>query len=337
MARNGTSVLSTPAWAALQSRAALLLQTHPNLRSLETAAFSPTAGGNVSLSAVQAALSQTCPRASLVDCVAGGCSPTVCELRALAYGYISPSGIGVNIALRPPHESSSKQGYSWAKDVVTTLKQAPDDGVLDWFYIGDSGYVDNAVADYVYELMPSVVGALAAVLAIILGVAFRSISVPLRAVFTIGVTLVVVFGSISAVCNGGYLDYTNTPFLTSSHGVFWLMPILGLVIAVGLGIDYDVFVVTKIQEEFEDGWETDAAIIRGVARSGGIISYAGAIQAIATPAPGRRRRIRSPVRCNEPLAPPVQKRTGLATWRLHREMTRNSVVAQPSCSCASQA
>ena len=104
---------------------------------------------------------------------------------------------------------------------------------------------------------------------------------PVQAVFTIGVTLVVVFGSIAAVCNGGFLDYTNNPAITSAFGLFWLMPILGLVIVVGLGLDYDVFVTTKIQEEFQDGWDTDAAIIRGVARSGGIISYTGAIQAIA--------------------------------------------------------
>lgn len=123
--------------------------------------------------------------------------------------------------------------------------------------------------------------ALAAVLFAILGLAFNSVAVPLRAVFTIGVTLVVVFGSVSAVCNGGFLDDTHNPVITSHYGLFWLMPILGLVIVVGLGIDYDVYLVTRIREEFRDGWEPDAAIVRGVARSLAIISYAGAIQAIA--------------------------------------------------------
>lgn len=54
-----------------------------------------------------------------------------------------------------------------------------------------------------------------------------------------------------------------------------------IVIVVGFGIDYDVFLVTRIREEREHGWDDQTSIVRGVARSGGIISYAGAIQAIA--------------------------------------------------------
>lgn len=54
-----------------------------------------------------------------------------------------------------------------------------------------------------------------------------------------------------------------------------LMPLLAFSLITGLGLDYDIFLLTSITEERAAGWGDEDAVALGVMRSGPIISYAG--------------------------------------------------------------
>lgn len=216
-------------WAAIQAKAAVLLASRPDTKALTAVAFTTLSGGNISLSATVDALTNpmyaACPPGGVAACAAGpqpACSLAVCVLRSGAAASLAPNGLAISMALQPPHDTYTTAGYAWQKSIASALQQGPDDGQFDWFFPGDGGYVSNVTVDYVYGLLPAVLGgalmrrlrclherhryafcahlfpapelallcaALAAVLAFILGVAFRSVAVPIRAVFTIALTL----------------------------------------------------------------------------------------------------------------------------------------------------
>lgn len=59
--------------------------------------------------------------------------------------------------------------------------------------------------------------------------------------------------------------------------ILWLMPWVLFVIAMGLGMDYDIFLTTRIREEVAKGKSDKKAIVTAVERTGGIITAAGLV------------------------------------------------------------
>ncbi|UCD92848.1 MAG: MMPL family transporter [Methanobacteriota archaeon] len=61
--------------------------------------------------------------------------------------------------------------------------------------------------------------------------------------------------------------------------VLWLVPWILFVIAMGLGMDYDIFLTTRIREEVAKGKTDKEAIVTAVEKTGGIITAAGLVMA----------------------------------------------------------
>jgi RND superfamily putative drug exporter len=61
--------------------------------------------------------------------------------------------------------------------------------------------------------------------------------------------------------------------------VLWMMPLILFVVAMGLGMDYDIFLTTRIREEVLKGKTDEKAIAIAVERTGGIITACGLVMA----------------------------------------------------------
>jgi RND superfamily putative drug exporter len=61
--------------------------------------------------------------------------------------------------------------------------------------------------------------------------------------------------------------------------VLWMMPLILFVVAMGLGMDYDIFLTTRIREEVSKGKTDEEAILTAVERTGGIITACGMVMA----------------------------------------------------------
>jgi RND superfamily putative drug exporter len=61
--------------------------------------------------------------------------------------------------------------------------------------------------------------------------------------------------------------------------VLWMMPLILFVVAMGLGMDYDIFLTTRIREEVSKGKTDEKAIMTAVERTGGIITACGMVMA----------------------------------------------------------
>lgn len=78
--------------------------------------------------------------------------------------------------------------------------------------------------------------------------------IPLRAVFSIGMTLAFVYGCAVWVYEDGVLDGLHFAGLAGNVALSWFSPILSFSVVVGLGLDYDVFLISRIQEFRKVGW-----------------------------------------------------------------------------------
>eukprot|EP00928_Gymnodinium_smaydae_P007348 TRINITY_DN12651_c0_g2_i1.p1 TRINITY_DN12651_c0_g2~~TRINITY_DN12651_c0_g2_i1.p1 ORF type:complete len:1238 (-),score=132.80 TRINITY_DN12651_c0_g2_i1:83-3550(-) len=108
---------------------------------------------------------------------------------------------------------------------------------------------------------------------------FRSLMITVRLALALLLTLAMTFGSGVIVFQTPLL-HGLFPFLVDFHGLaFETLPVVtGVCIA--LGLDYDIFLVSRIVEFRSQGYSDRVAIFRGATRAGGVISGAGLIMAL---------------------------------------------------------
>lgn len=63
--------------------------------------------------------------------------------------------------------------------------------------------------------------------------------------------------------------------------ILWIVPMVLLVVCLGLGMDYDILLTTRIREEIAKGKSNNDAIVYSVEKTGGIITACGFIMAAA--------------------------------------------------------
>ncbi|MFJ3960470.1 MMPL family transporter [Streptomyces sp. NPDC090036] len=104
----------------------------------------------------------------------------------------------------------------------------------------------------------------------------RSLLLPLKAIALNALSLAAVLGAMVWVFQSGHLhqllDFTPGPLSTT-------MPVLLFCIVFGLSVDYEVFVLARIKEAHEAGQDNARSIVSGMARTGGIVTTAGALLA----------------------------------------------------------
>jgi len=117
---------------------------------------------------------------------------------------------------------------------------------------------------------------------VMLGVAFRSIVIPLRSIFSILLTVMWVYGLTVLVYQDGLLEWTHVPGLTGAFkSQQWFIPAISFSVVCGICLDYDIFLLSKATELREQGLTALEATREALCCTGGIITAAGAIMAIA--------------------------------------------------------
>lgn len=106
-------------------------------------------------------------------------------------------------------------------------------------------------------------------------VVFRSILVPLKAVLGFVLSLAATLGFVTWVVQDGNF-YELFGFATSSP-ILNFLPILTIGILFGLAMDYEVFLVSRMREEFSHSGDARKAVLAGIRDSGGVVTAAGLI------------------------------------------------------------
>jgi len=117
---------------------------------------------------------------------------------------------------------------------------------------------------------------------IFMGVSFRSVVMPLRAIVSNLLTVGFSFGLAVLVYQDGALDFLKWHALSGRFkAVPWVVPVVVFFVVTGLGLDYDIFLSVRITEFRAEGHSPTEAIRRGLIATGGIITSAGIIMSVA--------------------------------------------------------
>lgn len=110
---------------------------------------------------------------------------------------------------------------------------------------------------------------------ILLAMVFRSIWVPIKATVGFLLTIGSALGSVALVYSWGW--FTGPLGVDETGPVISFMPIIVLGVLFGLAMDYEVFLVSTMREEYVHGAGARSAITLGFARSAPIVTAAAMI------------------------------------------------------------
>ena len=109
---------------------------------------------------------------------------------------------------------------------------------------------------------------------LVLVVMLRSLVLPLKAVLTNLLSISASYGVLVAVFQWGWADWTGFHHIGT---IGTLTPPLVLAITFGLSMDYEVFLLSRIRERYDEHGDTARAVAEGVASSARLISSAALI------------------------------------------------------------
>ena len=110
---------------------------------------------------------------------------------------------------------------------------------------------------------------------ILLAMVFRSVWVPVKATLGYLLSVGAAFGAVVAVFQWGW--FADALHVSSTGPVLSFMPIILMGVLFGLAMDYEVFLVSRIREEYVHGASADQAIRRGFVGSAKVVTAAALI------------------------------------------------------------
>jgi len=159
------------------------------------------------------------------------------------------------------------------------LKDFSKDSNYSFYLTNQIVNMADAVS-YTFDALPYIIIAMAGVIVVMVVVAFQAPALSLHMLFTIALTLVWAFGVESAIFATDWF-YWVSDNLKLTPGISWVLPILALPVLIGLALDYNIFLFTRIHEFRVRGWAPRAAMIMGVTKGSQVILFAGVIMAVA--------------------------------------------------------
>jgi RND superfamily putative drug exporter len=125
------------------------------------------------------------------------------------------------------------------------------------------------------EKLPLFIGVVILLSALLLMTVFRSVLVPVKAIVMNLLSIGAAFGLIVAVFQWGW--GASLIGVDGTGPIISFFPIFLFAIVFGLSMDYEVFLMSRIHEEWESRREASLAVTRGLALTGRVITAAAAI------------------------------------------------------------
>jgi RND superfamily putative drug exporter len=160
------------------------------------------------------------------------------------------------------------------KALVAEIRRDRPAGDLETFLTGVTPDVTDTV-DRMYSDFPKVIAFVTIATYLALLWLFRSVVLPLKAVLMNMMSILASFGALVFVFQQGrfegLLGFTSEGFTEAS------VPILLFAIVFGLSMDYEVFLLSRIKEEYDATGDNTHSVATGMERSGRIITSAALV------------------------------------------------------------
>ena len=142
-------------------------------------------------------------------------------------------------------------------------------------YVGGAPAQGVDFLNHLYGAFPWIVALAMASALVILSRAFRSPVLAVLAILMDLLSVVAAYGAMVAVFRFGIAgSWLGTYRIDQIEG--WV-PVFVFAMLFGLSMDYEVFIVARIREARDAGFHWDAALVSGLAQTGGVVSAAALI------------------------------------------------------------
>ncbi len=182
----------------------------------------------------------------------------------LAKQFIHDDTQMIAVTLNEP--ATSKEAQNWAGDLQEGAEN--HDGFT--YSVGGEPKFNQEIFDAIWAGAPYGIAFILVTTFLILLVAFRSVLIPLKAVLMNILSLSAAFGLIVWIFQDGHLGVDAAPIAV-------IIPVFMFSVVFGLSMDYEVFLISRIQEVYLETGDNDIATLMGLTSTSKIITSAAAI------------------------------------------------------------
>jgi RND superfamily putative drug exporter len=168
--------------------------------------------------------------------------------------------------------SPASSAVTQARDAVSGLP-----GVIG---ITGVGALQLDYAHAVFGNFPLMLAVIAVLTLILLAAAFRSVLLPVKAVVLNLASLAATFGAITWFWQQGHGSTALFGIPATGAITFWV-PLMIFAFLFGLSMDYEVFILARIREEYDRTGSTNRAVTEGLGRTGRLVTSAALILFLA--------------------------------------------------------
>ncbi|WP_164715940.1 MMPL family transporter [Streptomyces sp. WAC 06738] len=173
---------------------------------------------------------------------------------------------GVYFSMIPAADPYSDAGTDLVEDV--RAEKAPFD-----VQVGGQAAVSTDTFDTLVDRLPIAGAILFVIMFILLFLLTGSILLPLKAMVLTALSLTATFGALVFIFQDGNLMWLVGDFVETG-GITWTAPIMIFAMAFALSMDYEVFMISRIKEEYDRTGDNELAVASGLERVGKVVTYA---------------------------------------------------------------
>ncbi|MEH7495555.1 MMPL family transporter [Neobacillus niacini] len=194
------------------------------------------------------------------------------NVKSVSPAMPNPSGEIFLISVTP----ETGPNASKTKDLVRNIRDLSKHEEVKLMVTGATA-INIDISEKIMDKLPLFAALIIVLAYVLLMVVFRSLLIPLKAVLGFVLSMGATFGfTVYIVQDGNLQDLFGLPGPTA---ILFLLPILSIGVLFGLAMDYEVFLVSKMREEYSHTGNARKAVLAGMKENGAVVTAAGLIMA----------------------------------------------------------
>ncbi|MGH2839554.1 MAG: MMPL family transporter, partial [Solirubrobacteraceae bacterium] len=183
---------------------------------------------------------------------------------------------GLAVVATAPHEGDDTAA---GRDTVEAVRDAAHAASPD-ARVGGSGPLNADFIDAVYGSFPLMIALISLLTFVLLARAFRSLLLPAKAIVLNVLSVGAAWGVMALVWQEGHGSDELWGIAATGSLASWI-PLIVFAFLYGLSMDYEVFLLARMREEYDHTGVTDDAVVFGLARTGRLVTSAALILFLA--------------------------------------------------------
>jgi putative drug exporter of the RND superfamily len=184
------------------------------------------------------------------------------------------NGTAIVDAIPTPDSGTSEGGDNLEAVRDAAHAVGPDVGV------GGQPAANDDFTDAVYGSFPLMIALITVTTFLLLARAFRSLLLPLKAIVLNVLSVAAAWGVLVLIWQKGYGSELIWDIQATGSIPSW-MPLMVFAFLFGLSMDYEVFILSRMREEYDRTGSTETAVVQGIGRTGRLVTSAALILFLA--------------------------------------------------------